>query len=69
MIRQIQTTEKTQGALTIMTPKQAAEAIQVSVETIWEKCRSGELGHIRLSPRCYRIRGVDLEKYLNSRAR
>ena len=52
-----------------MTPKQVAEAIQVSVETIWEKCRSGELGHIRLSPRCYRIRGVDLEKYLNSRAR
>jgi excisionase family DNA binding protein len=69
MSLQIPTTEIKLGSLLLLTCKQAAESTQLSVETIWDKCRSGELPHIRLSKKCYRIRRVDLEKFINSRAR
>jgi excisionase family DNA binding protein len=57
-----------QGA-SLMTCQQGASYLGLSKATFWEKCRSGEIPHIRISRRCYRVRQNDLEQFLNSRTR
>jgi excisionase family DNA binding protein len=47
--------------------QQAAEYLGISKSTFWSKCRSGEVPHIRITKRSYRVRQSDLETFLNSR--
>ena len=47
--------------------KQAAEYLCLSKSAFWQKCRAGEIPHIRISARCLRIRQSDLETYINSK--
>ncbi len=53
----------------LMTCQQGASYLGLSRASFWEKCRKGEIPHIRISSRCYRVRQSDLESYLNSRTR
>lgn len=53
----------------LLTCEEAGEELRQSKQTVWKKCRSGEIPHIRLSPRCYRIRRTDLEQYLSATTR
>lgn len=52
-----------------MSCRQGADYLSISKSAFWAKCRAGEIPHIRISPRCYRVRQSDLEAYLNSRTR
>ena len=52
-----------------MSCQQGAFYLGLSKSAFWNKCRSGEIPHIRISSRCYRVRKTDLESYLNSRTR
>jgi excisionase family DNA binding protein len=63
-----QTTEK-QGASPLMSCQQGADYLGLSKSAFWSKCRAGEIPHIRISSRCYRVRQADLETYLNARTR
>lgn len=63
-----QTMQK-QGASPLMSCRQGADYLSISKSAFWAKCRAGEIPHIRISPRCYRVRQSDLEAYLNSRTR
>ena len=47
--------------------QQAADYLGISKITLWRKCRSGVIPHIRISKRSYRVRQSDLESFLNSR--
>jgi excisionase family DNA binding protein len=58
-----------QGASPLMSCQQGASYLGLSKSAFWNKCRSGEIPHIRISSRCYRVRQSDLETYLNSRTR
>ena len=51
----------------LWTCQQAAEYLGISVANFWERCRSGQIPHIRLSARCYRVRRSDLDAYLRRR--
>jgi hypothetical protein len=53
----------------LVTCREGAEFLGISLGSFWDKCRYGEIPHIRLSKRCYRVRLSDLESYLCSRAR
>jgi excisionase family DNA binding protein len=63
-----QTMQK-QGTSPLMSCQQGASYLGLSKSAFWNKCRTGEIPHIRLSSRCYRVRQSDLETYLNSRTR
>jgi excisionase family DNA binding protein len=52
-----------------MSCQEGASYLGLSKSAFWSKCRSGEIPHIRISSRCYRVRQSDLETYLNSRTR
>ncbi len=67
MKNQLQTEKLNNNRL--LKPKDAAELIGVAKSTIWEWCRNGRLPHIRVTPRCFRIRQSDLESFLNGRTR
>lgn len=67
MKNQLQT-EKNQNNK-LLKPQETAERIGVAKSTIWEWCRSGRLPHIRVTPRCFRIRESDLEAFLSGRTR
>jgi excisionase family DNA binding protein len=51
----------------LMTCEQGASYLGLSLASFWEKCRKGEIPHIRISSRCYRVRQSDLEQFINSR--
>ena len=53
----------------LMTCEQAALFLGISLSAFWRKCREGEIPHIRISSRCYRVRKVDLETFINAHAR
>ena len=53
----------------LFTPAEAAPQLRISVRSVWAKCRTGELNHLRLSKRCIRIRSSDLERYHRKCAR
>ncbi|MCX6975558.1 MAG: helix-turn-helix domain-containing protein [Verrucomicrobia bacterium] len=53
----------------LLKPQEAADLIGVKKTTIWSYCRNGRLPHIRITPRCFRIRRSDLENYLNLQTR
>ena len=61
--------QKNQGASPLMSCQEGAAYLSLSKSAFWGKCRSGEIPHIRISSRCYRVRQSDLETYLNSRTR
>ena len=63
------TMQTNQGASPLMSCQQGASYLGLSKSAFWNKCRSGEIPHIRISSRCYRVRKTDLETYLNSRTR
>jgi excisionase family DNA binding protein len=48
----------------LLTCEDVAREIKLTRTSIWAKCRSGELPHMRLNKRCFRIRRSDLEQYL-----
>ena len=50
----------TQPEKAALTAKEAAKAIGVSVDAIYDLCKSGKLRHQRLGPRTIRIRPEDL---------
>ena len=52
----------------LMSCKEAAAFLGISLGSIWEKCRNEEIPHIRISRRCYRIRPADLEAYVNKKS-
>ena len=62
------TTQQEQGS-SLKTCQEGASFLGISKCTFWNKCRSGEIPHIRLSARCYRVRQSDLESFINSRTR
>ena len=49
--------------------EEAASILGLSKGAFWARCRSGEIPHIRLSQRSYRVRVSDLETYLAARTR
>lgn len=51
----------------LMTCQQGADYLGLSKASFWEKCRKGEIPHIRISSRCYRVRQSDLDKFIDSR--
>jgi excisionase family DNA binding protein len=53
----------------LWTCQQGAEYLAISLASFWHRCRSGEIPHIRLSARCYRVRRSDLDEYLRKRMR
>jgi predicted DNA-binding transcriptional regulator AlpA len=53
----------------LWTCRQGAAYLAMSVANFWQRCRSGEIPHIRLSARCYRVRQSDLDEYLRMRTR
>jgi excisionase family DNA binding protein len=63
-----QTKEK-QGASPLMSCQEGASYLRLSQSAFWNKCRNGEIPHIRLSSRCYRVRKADLDAFINSRTR
>lgn len=67
MNNQLQT-EKTQNNR-LLKPQDAADLIGVKKSTIWNWCRIGRLPHIRVTPRCFRIRESDLQTYLAGQTR
>lgn len=48
------------------TPQQIAEMLQIDIRTVYRKLRGGELKGIKLSHRTWRVRGKDLEAYLEN---
>jgi hypothetical protein len=58
-----------QGASPLMSCQEGASYLGLSKSAFWSKCRAGEIPHIRISSRCYRVRQSDLETYLNARTR
>jgi excisionase family DNA binding protein len=64
-------TSKNYSALesSLMTCEKGAEFLGISLSAFWRKCREGEIPHIRISSRCYRVRKSDLESYINMRMR
>ena len=48
----------------VLTPKQAAELLQLNEETVRRLLRSGQLPGCKLGPRQWRIRRGDLQDYL-----
>jgi excisionase family DNA binding protein len=52
----------------LVTCQDGADFLGISKGSFWDKCRRGEIPHIRLSRRCYRVRLSDLENFLNARA-
>jgi len=46
-----------------------APKLRLSKRTVWEKCRNGSLGHLRISGRCIRIRQSDLDSFIRKCAR
>jgi excisionase family DNA binding protein len=67
MINQLHTQKPQTNRL--LKPQDAADMIGVKKSTIWQWCRSGRLPHIRVTPRCFRIRQSDLETYLAGQTR
>lgn len=57
------------GRSELLTCAEGAAYLGLSKSAFWNRCRTGEIHHIRLSRRAYRIRMADLESYLNSRTR
>ena len=57
------------GRSPLLTCAEGAGYIGLSKSAFWSRCRSGEIPHIRLSRRAYRVRLSDLENYLNARTR
>lgn len=53
----------------LWTCEQGAEYLGISVANFWHRCRTGDIPHIRLSARCYRVRRSDLDEYLRMRMR
>jgi len=51
------------------TPAGAAVILGISKRSVWEKCRSNELAHLRYSKRCIRIRSSDIEGFLRKKNR
>ncbi len=58
-----------QGASPLMSCQEGAAYLGLSKSAFWAKCRAGEIPHIRISSRCYRVRQSDLEAFINSRTR
>ena len=53
----------------ILKCEEAASILGLSKGAFWARCRSGEIPHVRLSQRSYRVRLSDLESYLAARTR
>jgi len=53
----------------LMSCQEGASYLGLSKSTFWEKCRAGEIPHIRISGRCYRVRMSDLEKFIESKTK
>lgn len=51
----------------LMTVGEVAEALAVSVSTVWRLIRRGELRHVRPRPTLVRIRRADLEAFMEAR--
>ncbi len=61
--------EPTISTSTLWTCQQGAAYLAMSVASFWHRCRTGEIPHIRLSARCYRVRQADLDDYLRTKMR
>jgi excisionase family DNA binding protein len=48
----------------ILTPREAAQLLQVSLETVRRLLRNGQLPGRKVGPRQWRIRRADLDEYL-----
>ena len=64
-----QTLQQNTGRSELLTCAEGAAYLGLSKSAFWNRCRTGEIPHIRLSRRAYRVRMADLEAYLNARTR
>jgi excisionase family DNA binding protein len=51
-----------------MTSEETAQRLRISKACLWQKCRTGEMPHIKLSARNFRFREADLERWLKERS-
>jgi excisionase family DNA binding protein len=47
-----------------LTPTEVAELLKWNVKTVWDKCRKGEIPHIAINKRCYRIRVDEFNEWI-----
>ena len=47
----------------VYTANEVAGILGISRRTVWEKCRTGQLPHLRYSKRCIRFREADIERF------
>jgi excisionase family DNA binding protein len=57
------------GRSPLLTCAEGAAFLGLSRSAFWNKCRQGEIPHIRLSRRAYRVRPADLEAFISARTR
>lgn len=55
-----------EGALMdrVFTPAEVAGQLKVSLQKVWQLCRTGDLKHVRVSARCYRITESQLSEFV-----
>jgi excisionase family DNA binding protein len=53
----------------LLTSDETAKRLRISKACLWQKCRTGEMPHIKLSARNFRFRESDLERWLKERSR
>ena len=53
----------------LLKPAEVAVQLGTKRNTVWSYCRSGQLPHIRLNSRNFRIRQRDLDAFLDARCR
>jgi len=53
----------------LLTSEETAQRLRISKACLWQKCRTGEMPHIKLSARNFRFREADLERWLKERSR
>ncbi|MCQ2378019.1 MAG: helix-turn-helix domain-containing protein [Victivallaceae bacterium] len=47
-----------------LTIEETARELGISIELVRQKCNDGELPHVKLGPRLYRIKPVDINAYI-----
>ena len=64
------TTEQSAGTeSTWLTPRQAADYLGVSIDTIYDACAAGGLKHVKLGHRTIRLRREWIDRWTEERAR
>lgn len=52
----------------LLTSEETAQRLRISKACLWQKCRNGEMPHIKLSARSFRFRAEDIERWLRERS-